>query len=84
MEQSRNIGTLHFMENQMSLVMIMPIVSIFASSAQWESVLAVGGQQFAQIGNYLTIWKNLLLSVSPPKQNHSKIRKNCHAIHKFA
>ena len=25
-------------------------------SAQWESVLVVGGQQFAQIDNYFTIW----------------------------
>ena len=26
-------------------------------NAQWESVLGVGGQHFAQIGNYFTIQK---------------------------
>ena len=26
------------------------------TNAQWESALVVGGQQFAQIGNYFTIW----------------------------
>ena len=37
--------------------------------AQWESVLVVGGQQFAQIGHYFTIWKN---------------HKKWHAIPQFA
>ena len=27
--------------------------------AQWENVLVVDGQQFAQIANYFTFWKNL-------------------------
>ena len=49
----------------------------------WESVLVVGGQQFAQIGNYFTIWKNLLLSIPPSKHNQSKIRKKCHDIPEF-
>ena len=52
---------------------------------QQESVILVGGQQFAQIGNYFTIWKNLLLlSISPSKHNQFKIRKKCHAIPQFA
>ena len=46
--------------------------------AQWESVLVVGGQQFAQIGNYYTIWKNLLLLISPSN------RKKCRVIPEFA
>ena len=56
--------------------------------AQWESALGVDGKQFAQIvklvGNYFTIWKNLLLSIFPSKHNQFKIRKKCHAIPHFA
>ena len=40
----------------------------------------LGGQQFAQIGNYFTIWKNFLLPISPSKHNQSKICKKCHDI----
>ena len=51
--------------------------------AQWESVLVVGSQQFSQIGNYFTIWKNLLLSISLSKHNQLKIHKKCHDIPKI-
>ena len=34
---------------------------LVVDTAQWESVKEVGGQQFAQIGNHFTNWKNLLL-----------------------
>ena len=40
----------------------------------------VGGQQFVQIGNCFTIWKNLFLSISPSKHNCFKICKKCHAM----
>ena len=43
------------------------------ANAQWESVLVVGGQQFA----HFTIWKNFLLSISPSKHNQFKTHKKC-------
>ena len=52
-------------------------------TAQWESALGMGGQQYAQIGNYFNIWKNLL-SKSPSKHNQFKIPKKCHDVPKFA
>ena len=44
----------------------------------------VGSQQNEHFSNHLTIWKNLDLSISPPKHNHFKIRKKCHDIPQFA
>ena len=59
-------------------------MALQVTNAQWKSVLVVGGQQFSQIGNYFTIWKNLLLSISLSKHNQLKIHKKCHDISKFA
>ena len=53
------------------------------SSAQWESVLVVGSQQFAQIGNYF-YYLEKPLSISPSKHNQFKIRKKCRDISTFA
>ena len=52
--------------------------------AQWENVLVVDGQQFAQIADYFTFWKNLFLSISPSKHYCFEICKKCHAIPQFA
>ena len=55
-----------------TFLLLQPSLGI-VSIAQWESVLVVGGQQFAQIGNYFPLWKDLLLSISPSKHNRFKI-----------
>ena len=42
-------------------------VNKMSSHSTMGKCSSVGGQHFAKIGNYFTIWKNLLWSISPSK-----------------
>ena len=54
------------------------------TTAQGESAPVLGGHKNEHFSNYFTIWKNLVLSISPSKHNHFKVHKKCHDIPQFA